>query len=307
MPLKLLILEPNNYPESAIQMLKNSGYEVEYWDSNAPTNYYIDVSVLMVRLGYYIDSEFVSQFVQLKTIITPTTGVTHISQDVRERLTIIKIDPEDSYIGEITPTAEHAILLALMAQRNIKQIFQNINDNFSRPSSSYGSLKQAKVLIFGHGRIGAHVARLIKPFTQIDPDTYDIIPERCSISEADLKNKICSYNLIFICTKFTGEIQIDKEFIRKIGKKSILINIARGELVDEVAILNKLKNNLDFYYCTDVLTDEHVYRNNILYNGKDEHENLILTPHIGGFCINSLNFIEWNIVAKFLNKNLCNV
>jgi D-3-phosphoglycerate dehydrogenase len=299
---KLLVLEPDNFPSVAVDALEHAGFDVIFWSKDALPSTYSAVSVLFIRLAHYIDSGFVSQFPQLDTIITPTTGVTHISEDVREKTRIIKIDPDDYFIGEITPTAEHAVLLALMAQRNIKEVFDNIDDKFSRPASTFGTLKHAKVLIFGYGRIGSHVARLIQPFTQSEADSYDIVPERSSISYESLQQKMSEYDLVFICTKYNGAIQIDNEFIRALGNKAILVNIARGEIVDERAILDKLKGQSDFVYCTDVLTDEHLYGDNILYREQQGLNNLILTPHIGGFCYKSLQYIEHEITKKFIQK-----
>lgn len=299
---KLLVLESDNFPPQAVDSLNKAGIEVVFWTKDNLPSTYDDVSVLLIRLANYIDTDFILQFPKLETIITPTTGVTHISQEVQDRIDIIKIDPDDHFIGEITPTAEHAVLLALMAQRNIKEVIQYIGDKFTRPSSTFGTLKHSKVLIFGNGRIGSHVARLIKPFTQSEADKYDIIPERSSISLKCLKQRLNKYDLIFICSKYTGNIQICDELVGAMGKRTTLVNIARGEIVDENSILKKLRNQSSFVYCTDVLTDEHLYKNNILFCEYNTLNNLIITPHVGGFCLKSLQHIEQKIISKFINQ-----
>lgn len=300
---KLLVLEPVNFPSVAVNALEHAGFDVIFWSKDALPSTYSTVSVLFIRLAHYIDSDFLSQFPQLQTIITPTTGVTHITQEVQDRIEIIKIDPDDHFIGEITPTAEHAVLLALMAQRNIKEVFNIIEKDYYRPSKTKGTLRNSNVLIYGNGRIGLHIERLLLSFTQVKPDKFDLVSEKSSIGYDALMSKLKEYDLIFICSKYEGEEQIDKNFIKKIGNNTTLVNIARGEIIDEKAVLKKLKKESNFFYCTDVLADEHLYQENILFKEREIQSNLIITPHIGGFCKKSLQFIENEITKKFIKKS----
>lgn len=297
---KILILEPENFPPKAKNLFESNGFEVCIKSKNDDLSRYSDIQHLFIRLGYFIDNEFVRHFKYLKSIISPTTGQTHIANEVAEKYPIIKIDETDPFINDITPTAEHAILLALIAQRNIKYVFKSLKNKFERPDSSKGTMQDKKVLIFGNGRIGGHIKRLILPFTNKIPVMYDISPEKSDINYDQMIKQISDFDIIFLSLKYRDKEVITKNMIQKISNDCTLVNISRGELINEKAVLEKVKTNKNFFYCTDVLNNEHLYSENELFKKSRYYTNIILTPHIGGYCKSSLAYIEYNITKKFL-------
>ncbi len=82
------------------------------------------------------------------------------------------------------------------------------------------------------------------------------------------------------------------------------INTARGELVDESALLSALESGKLAGAALDVLADEHRLAQGMqshpLRNYAATHDNLIITPHIGGCTVESLAKTELRLVDKLL-------
>jgi len=93
---------------------------------------------------------------------------------------------------------------------------------------------------------------------------------------------------------------LDTLCFQKIKQHAIFINTARGEIVNEGALIEALKTGKVAAAATDVLADEVSIMENWLQNSKlanyaRDHPNLIITPHIGGLTYESVeqtnNFI----------------
>jgi phosphoglycerate dehydrogenase-like enzyme len=80
-----------------------------------------------------------------------------------------------------------------------------------------------------------------------------------------------------------GKPIITKESISKMKKGVYLINTARSGLISEDAVLEALKSGQIAGYATDVFNEEPPILNDLF-----KHENVILTPHIGGFTFESV-------------------
>ena len=104
-----------------------------------------------------------------------------------------------------------------------------------------------KVLIFGNGRIGGHIKKLISPFTNNIPHMYDILTEKSDMNYGQMIKQISDFDIIFLSLKYRGEEIITRDIIQKISNECILVNISRGELINEIAVLEKIKRNKNFF------------------------------------------------------------
>ena len=81
---------------------------------------------------------------------------------------------------------------------------------------------------------------------------------------------------------------VDEEFLSKMKKGSYLINTARGELVDEKAIIKSIRAGHLKGYGTDVIADEfgNINKSNLVeFALLNPNSNVVITPHIGGMTI----------------------
>ena len=74
---------------------------------------------------------------------------------------------------------------------------------------------------------------------------------------------------------------INKDLLNKMKKKSMLINLSRGELANDNDLLNHVENNPDFYYGADTFTNEPVSKKVEFKHKLFKHERILKTCHIG--------------------------
>ena len=79
---------------------------------------------------------------------------------------------------------------------------------------------------------------------------------------------------------------INKKILDKMQNNSYVINTARGEIVDESAIIDALDNGTIAGYATDVISDEFSdIRKSPIIKGMNRGLNILVTPHIGGMSL----------------------
>lgn len=141
-----------------------------------------------------------------------------------------------------------------------------------------GSLLKDKTIgIIGFGAIGRRVAELAKAFgcTVIFNDALQItVPWASSVTLSELFERS---HIITIHASGKTKI-IDHEMVTRLGNKGVVIvNTARGDLIDEAALCQGLLDGRIGYACLDVFESEP-------YEGPlHKLNNVILTPHIGSY------------------------
>jgi len=164
-------------------------------------------------------------------------------------------------------------------------------------------LNNKKVLLFGKGSINKEVSKYLKPFdckcSFIDSDsTKEYILSKLRLAE------------IIICalpgTKRT-KMLFNKKMLDTFSKHSILVNVGRGDLIDENHLIEKLKNKTLRGAVLDVTSEEPLRKNSKLWNCP----NLILTQHTGGGYTNEIvdkvYFFLDNFKRYSKNKTLLNI
>ena len=141
-----------------------------------------------------------------------------------------------------------------------------------------GNLLSGKIVgIIGCGRIGTYVAKLVKSFgcrvIGCDPfiKQYDVC-NLCGLQELLKESDIVTLHIPY--SKDNHHLITDKE-LNKMKSNAILINTARGGLIDETALNNALKNGVIAGAALDCFETEP-------YSGPlTKLENTLLTPHMG--------------------------
>lgn len=261
--------------------------------------------------------DILSKLKKLKLITTRSTGVDHIdSAFCKEHNIVIKNVP---LYGENT-VAEHTFALILSLSRKIhKSYVRSIFGKFTTEGLQGFDLENKTIGIVGGGKIGMHVARIAKSFG-MHVRVYDIKQDNFL---AELINfKYVSLDALFkesdIVTlhvplnKYTKHI-VNKDSLKKFKKGALLINTARGELVDTSALLESLDNGtlsgagLDVIEGEEILIEENLFAlpieqaNKIISSSKEliENENVVLTPH------NAFNSIE--AVNRIISSTIQNI
>lgn len=179
-------------------------------------------------------------------------------------------------------TADVAIWLMLGALRNIKQSFMAVNAGKWRGNFSLGHDPKKKVLgILGMGGIGSAVAHRAKAFgMEIQYHNRHQLPadkeqgaKYVSFEELLKTSDVLSLNLAL--NPSTKHI-IGKEQFEQMKDGVIIVNTARGPLIDEAALVDALKSGRVWTCGLDVFEEEPK-----IHPGLLECENAVLLPHVG--------------------------
>ncbi len=208
-----------------------------------------------------IDADLLSKLPSLRLVATMSTGTDHIdSEECRRRGIAVFNVPA---YGEHT-VAEHTFCLLLaISRRLIPSVQRTRSGDFSLEGLSGFDLEGKTIGIVGTGRIGSHVARLahaflMKPLAFAIHQNPELVEKYGVEYVATLDELIKRSDIVTLHAPLTEETRhmINKGNIRSFKKGAILINTARGALVETEALLEGLQEGCISYAGLDVLEEE---------------------------------------------------
>lgn len=219
----------------------------------------------------------IEKFVNLKYIQLTSAGFDRIPLDYVKKHSIEIHNARGVYS---IPMAEFAVSGVLQLYKNAKFFINNQSNKIWEKDRNLVELYGKTVCIVGCGSVGTECAKRFKAFgcTVLGVDLYvrqdenydDMIP-------IDRLDEILPKSDVVILTlPLTDETYhiIDKNRFEKFKDDSVLVNIARGAVVDTEALINALENKL-YGAVLDVFEEEPLSAESKLWN----RENVILTPH----------------------------
>lgn len=299
--MKILCLEQECYIEEDFKIFLKNNYVLKFAGPSVCQKNFdkLNISeqpeIIITKLGIYLEQHHLDENPNLKIVVTPTTGLTHINNEIINKIVLISLKQESEFLKSITSTSEHAWYLLLDLVRNNSNNFISPEDNqaiWKRENREISQLSNKSLGIIGLGRLGQILVDYAKAFRMevyySEKDNY-ILPESLKnltrLSIEDLLNK-CNY--VIIAASYENYKILDKKTLENIDNPiDGLINIARGELIDEEALCFAIKRKNIKSYRTDVLTDDSnwndkEFQNNFIFN-ISKHEDVKITPHIGGY------------------------
>jgi len=245
-----------------------------------------------------VTAETLDKFPNLKLIALRSVGFSHVDLDYCKTRGI-RVTNTPHY-GDHT-VAEFAFGLLLAVTRKIKLA----NEDFERGSVNLGNYTGMELFcktvgVIGTGAIGKQFIRIAKGFA-MNVIGYDIYPDKnLNIEYTDLEDLCARSDAISIHAPLTKDNfhLIDKQKFEKMKKGVIIINTARGELIDSLALYEALLNKTVSGAGLDVIESEEITAHDDDYVGaidsidkqalKDymltqkllKIPNVIITPHI---------------------------
>lgn len=250
-------------------------------------------------LGYRFDDAKMDRCPNLHAIISNTTGVPHIDMEAAASrgIQVFSLKDEQAFLDTITPTAEHAFGLMLALLRRTPWSFRAVLDgswnrfDFGAPAM----LSRLSLGIVGMGRLGKKLANYGAAFGMqvryFDPHVREMPegPERVN-SLVDLLAMSDVISIHVPAEESTHHL-IDREALAGMKPSAVLINTARGEIVDERALLRVLESGALAGAAVDVLDGEYEpgfeASAHPLVEYARSHDNLLITPHIGGSTVDA--------------------
>lgn len=311
--MKILLAESSGFGPRALQVLQALGSVRMENLAGAPLQKVLgDCEVLWVRLKNHIDARVMDAAPRLKWIVSPTTGLNHIDLDAAAKrgIRVLSLQGEVDFLREIRATAELTIGLMLALLRHIPAAAQGVRaGGWDRDRYQGRELHGQDVGLVGFGRLGRLVAGYLLAFGSrvrvYDPAATG--PELPGVERVALEDLLASSRLVSLHASYepANERFFNAACFRRMPRGSWFVNTARGEMVDEAALLDALESGHLAGAAVDVLAAETslVLDEHPLVRFARASDRLILTPHIGGCTQESMERAE-SFMARKLQEAL---
>ena len=248
-----------------------------------------EYDVYLASLRVRVDKETISRAQKLKVIATPSTGLDHIELEEAEKtgIVVLSIKEEHDLLGQITATAEMAWCLLLSTARKLPWAFDAAKQGvWARDLFRGHQIAYTTLGILGYGRLGKMVADYGKAFRMktIACDIEDF--KAVDVDRVDFFTLLTESDVLSIHVHLTPENVglIGTEELAMMKPGSILINTSRGAVVDQNALLYALEHGPIAGAGIDVIHgewDADLYNHPLIRYART-HENLVVSPHLGG-------------------------
>jgi D-lactate dehydrogenase len=258
-----------------------------------------DADIVSPFIYSKLTAERLARLPKLKMIATRSTGFDHIdmAECARRGITVCNVP----FYGENT-VAEHTFALILALSRKVHEAFVRVRaGNFSLDGLRGFDLKDKTIGVIGAGRIGLHVIRIARGFGMkvlaFDVKRDNFWAEVLGFEYTELSDLLGRSDIITLHAPYNRHTHhlINRDNIHQIKRGAILINTARGGLVNTDALLKALDEGILAGAGLDVLEgEETIYEESALLGDAVNPErlriaiqnhvilkkpNVVFTPH----------------------------
>ncbi len=293
--MKIFVFSMREFDELAFFKKFAQKYNIEFdYTTDYPTlenadmvKGYDGVSIITTKT----DKEIISVWKErgVKAISTRTIGIDHIdvkyAKSVGMKIANVEYSPNS--------VANYTIMLMLMACRNIEHILKRGDvQDFSLKGKMGKEISNCTVGIIGAGKIGRTVAKRLAAFDckvlAYDIFENDEVKEYATYSDLETIYKECDIISLHAPATEDNYHMINDETIAKMKDGVIIVNCARGSLIDSNALMRGLDNKKVGFAALDVFENEmglyyHNKEGEDLVNDElsrlKTYSNIIVSPH----------------------------
>jgi len=313
--IKILHLDTNH--PLLWEQLEKEGFinEADYTSTKEEVESKIDnYQGIVIRSRFIIDKTFIDKAKNLQFIARVGAGLESIDCEYAESKNIKLIAAPE---GNAAAVGEHTLgmLLSLFNKLNIadKEVKSG---QWNRESNRGIELDGKTVGIIGYGNMGKSFAKKLKGF-DVDVLCYDILPNvgDANAKQVDLQELQQKADVLSLHTPWTPDADkmVNTTFINQFSKPFWFINTARGKSVVTTDLVSALQSGKILGAGLDVLEYEKLSFETLFEGEKPEAleyllnaNNVLLTPHIAGWTIESNEKLAQVIVAKILRLYVTN-
>jgi lactate dehydrogenase-like 2-hydroxyacid dehydrogenase len=232
---------------------------------------------VVATLTTHIDASLLARLPNLRLIVAPGAGYEHIDVATARARGVKVANAGDTHSGDV---ADHAVALVLASIHHLYEAqdwVRSGNWMMGAQPPRRRAMSAQRFGIVGLGNIGAAIARRLAPFGG------EVAWWSRSANEAPWPRRASLIELAEWCTALIVAARgdaaglIDAETIAAVGPEGLLVNISRGAVIDEEALIAALRDRRLGQAALDVFADEPTAAE----RWRDV-PNVILTPHIAG-------------------------
>lgn len=293
------------------QRLTDAGYDCIH-DYNTPSET-IDLNGflgIVIRSRFRLSREFLSRFPSLRWIARSGSGLENIDLVACEELGIkVYNSPE----GNSTAVAEHAIGMLLMLFNKLRMADREVRSGLWQREANRGLELEGKTVgIIGYGVMGSAFAKRLSGFgcRVLAYDKYKSNFGDTNVQEASLETLKKESDIVSLHVPLLEDTKylVNANWIASFTKPFYLINTSRGQVAEIKAILDGLKSNKILGACLDVLeyeetSFEKINLNTPEFNELKELNNVIFSPHVAGWTVESYEKLSSVLADKILRES----
>ena len=260
---------------------------------------------ILIRSATKLTADILDNCSNLKVIGRAGVGVDNVDLDTATKNKILVMNTP---LGNLEATAELTIGLMFSLYRHIHLANSSTHEGKWEKSKFMGTELKGKTLgIIGFGNIGQRVAEMasvigMKITTNSKSASEDYL-SKIKASKVTIEKLISESDVISLHTKLNEETKnmFNKDTISNMKNSSIIINCARGGLINESDLKEALDNDVIAGAAIDVYEKEPA-TDNVMFGTK----NLLLTPHLGASSKEAQSNVAIDVanqVADYLKDN----
>lgn len=280
--MKLLVTDPLS--DEGLKLLTASGIPVDVKPGLSEDELCAIISGydgVIIRSGTTVTARVIDAGENLKVIGRAGVGVDNVDvPHATEKGILVMNTPAANIIS----AAEHSLAMMMSLARNVVWAHNSVHAGKWERGRFTGMELHGKTLgILGVGRVGGEVAKRAKSFNMrllgYDPYLPAEIAEKLDVKLTSVDEVVSQADIITIHAPLTPatENMIDREQFEKMKPHALLVNVARGGIVNEDALYEALKEGLIAGAAFDVFVEEPLSMDSPLMS----LDNLITTPHLG--------------------------
>lgn len=253
------ILLTYDYGDENRKLIESLGYEVTYIHENEIENNELSNDCEILICYNPFKKLDISKMQKLKLIILSSIG---FDQLPLEKLKGRDIKVTNNQGGYSIPMGEWIVMNILEILKKSKKRYKMQREKKWSLDTSVLELYNKKILFLGTGTIAKEGAKRLAGFsTDIyganrSGNSNEIFDNVCKVE--DIHKRICEFDIIISTLPHTEETEhtIDEKFLEKMKNDSILINVSRGKIIDEFALINCLSSDKLLGVALDVFSEE---------------------------------------------------
>jgi len=293
------------------QKFENAGWQCDYFsdiDYQKASVIISNYEGIIIRSKIILDKNILTKAKRLKFIGRVGAGMESIDTQAAQDLGIVCFNSPE---GNRDAVGEHALGMLLSLFNNLFKANEEVKKGIWKREENRGiEIKGKTIGIIGYGNMGSSFAKKLSGFeaTVIAYDKYKKDFSNQFVKEVSLEQLQSESDIISLHVPLTKETKymINKHFIDKCSKTFYLINTARGPVVNTHDLISALKSKKIAGAALDVIEYEESSFEQLVQFPPEFHEltqfqNVLLTPHIAGWTVESKIKLAEILADKILN------
>ncbi|BBK27932.1 phosphoglycerate dehydrogenase [Staphylococcus arlettae] len=299
---KILVSDPIS-PEGLASLHEHSNFDLTTATDLTEAQLIDEIGnyeALIVRSQTQVNAQVIEAAKNLKVIARAGVGVDNIDIDAATKNGIIVINAPD---GNTISATEHSMAMILSMARNIPQAHKSLQEGKWDRKAYRGTELYTKTLgVIGAGRIGIGVAKRAQSFGMkilaFDPYLSEEKAKELEVTRASVDEIAEQADFVTVHTPLTPKTKgiVGKAFFDKAKPNLQIINVARGGIIDEAALLDALNNDQIQSAALDVFETEPATESPFA-----NHDKVIVTPHLGASTVEAQEKVAVSVANEIID------